>query len=490
MGCLRTRPCDGCASCTVGLKTRCIRMFCEQVIMMREDILQTLQEEIERRTTDRTPLTFMASLSCNSPEGRRHTSVTKYFMFFDKFKNQLARKLFVMFNQTMDYQLPSNTRMEWNRRFTTTGGTCHFTTEKGNVRTARIELGSKIVDRPERLRDVLAYEVAHAAAWVINGTYGGHGIVWRQWADHLTQAYPEIPHINITHDYDIHYRYWYECLRCKKQMGRHRKYSENNDLKCQHCFGKIKVINVIEDTLRLHQAVAKGVKQCLDTVYPYSQTFKGIVKISDPKTYERIAKDYSYKIREELKSSYECFDKGKLTGIRYTPDYQAYVKAYMESEIDAMTRIHAIRKSSLLMPDIVRLCVKEAFKKKKKTTIPVACFKIPKPLKNVKSQKVQSDTISSSTKLREYEEPISDEEIKDSPPNTPPSSPTPATSALELSDDDEPIPHFPPPVPATASPPPSPPAVPLPLANTHMRYCQDENHSGCVTAKKRVEKET
>ena len=244
LGCLRTRPCNQCASCEVGLSSNCLRMFCDQIIMTRQDTLQSLQEKIEKLTPDRPHLTFIGSLSHNSPEGQRHTGVARYFKFFKRFKTKLAKELFVMFNETMGFQLPSNLQIMWNKKFKTTGGACELITEKGGIRKALIELGDKVADRPQRVHDILAHEVAHAAAWVIDGVRGGHGVEWRKWADHLTQAYPEIPYIETTHDFKIYHRYGYQCLRCGKRTGRHQKPGKYNDAKCKSCYGKLTIVRM------------------------------------------------------------------------------------------------------------------------------------------------------------------------------------------------------------------------------------------------------
>ena len=244
MGCLRTRSCSQCASCAVGLSSDCLHMFCDRTIITRQDIFQSLQEKIERLMPDSPHLTFMGSLTHNSPEGQRHTGVVRYFRFFKRFKTKLARKLFTMFNEKMGFLLPSDLPIIWNKKFKTTGGACELITEEDGERKAVIELGDKVADRPQRVRDILAHEVAHAVTWVVDGVRGGHGDEWRKWADFLTQAYPEIPYIESTHDFKIYYHFGYRCVKCGEGTDRHQKPGKHNDAKCKSCYGRLELIRV------------------------------------------------------------------------------------------------------------------------------------------------------------------------------------------------------------------------------------------------------
>ena len=72
----------------------------------------------------------------------------------------------------------------WNARLTKTAGMCiqrkikitekpnHIFTSSSNtgteeVRASKIELSTKVLDAPDRLRDTLIHEMCHAAAWVV-----------------------------------------------------------------------------------------------------------------------------------------------------------------------------------------------------------------------------------------------------------------------------------------------------------------------------------
>ena len=72
----------------------------------------------------------------------------------------------------------------WNARLTKTAGMCiqrklkitkkpnHSFASPNNtgieeVRASKIELSTKVLDSPDRLRDTLIHEMCHAAAWVI-----------------------------------------------------------------------------------------------------------------------------------------------------------------------------------------------------------------------------------------------------------------------------------------------------------------------------------
>ena len=67
----------------------------------------------------------------------------------------MAPRLYADFNrQVFDGRLPTDLPIEWNVKLQRTAGYCKFTTV-GGQRHARIELSSKVIDRPERLRKTL-----------------------------------------------------------------------------------------------------------------------------------------------------------------------------------------------------------------------------------------------------------------------------------------------------------------------------------------------
>ena len=72
-----------------------------------------------------------------------------------------------------------------------------------------IELSSKVLDSPDRLRDTLIHEMCHAASWIISGYRDGHGPLWRTWAEKAMRRFPELPVIDRCHSYQINTKYTY-----------------------------------------------------------------------------------------------------------------------------------------------------------------------------------------------------------------------------------------------------------------------------------------
>ncbi|NXE95178.1 ACRC protein, partial [Menura novaehollandiae] len=88
-----------------------------------------------------------------------------YVKYFKKNKEELAQKLYRLFNSTIfEQKLPEDMVIIWNKKMTKTAGYC-VTGQRGGSegkRYARIELSEKVCDSPDRLRDTLIHEVCHA----------------------------------------------------------------------------------------------------------------------------------------------------------------------------------------------------------------------------------------------------------------------------------------------------------------------------------------
>ncbi|NXA77821.1 ACRC protein, partial [Thryothorus ludovicianus] len=88
-----------------------------------------------------------------------------YVNYFKKNKEELAQKLYRLFNTTIfDQKLPENMEIIWNKKMRKTAGYCVTGQREGpaGTRYARIELSEKVCDSADRLRDTLIHEVCHA----------------------------------------------------------------------------------------------------------------------------------------------------------------------------------------------------------------------------------------------------------------------------------------------------------------------------------------
>ncbi|CAH2313002.1 Hypothetical predicted protein [Pelobates cultripes] len=114
--------------------------------------------------------------------------------------------------------LPDDLEIQWNKRLTKTAGLCK--NDAINIPYSGcysvIQLSDKVCDSADRVRDTLIHEVCHAAAWLINKVPNGHGLIWKYYAMKATALHPELPKITQYHNYQIHYKYIYQCSGCKR----------------------------------------------------------------------------------------------------------------------------------------------------------------------------------------------------------------------------------------------------------------------------------
>ena len=193
-----------------------------------------------------TTLTFLSSLTMDTPIERCHPQALPYIKNFKKSKEELAKRLYQMYNdQIFEGALPDDMEISWNVRLTKTAGLCYSRRyKKYNIetRSSRIELSTKVIDRGDRLRDTLIHEMCHAASWIISGYRDGHGPLWRTWAEKAMRRYPELPVIDRCHSYQIETKYTYKCVQCGYSIGRHSKSLDTERKVCGHCHGRFELV--------------------------------------------------------------------------------------------------------------------------------------------------------------------------------------------------------------------------------------------------------
>ncbi|NWU29866.1 ACRC protein, partial [Dyaphorophyia castanea] len=138
----------------------------------------SLQETPSMKTTPaRIPRSESISCSQSAKTEKRVCSVpdcflqdlsnpaSHYVKYFKKNKEELAQKLYRLFNSTIfEQKLPENMVITWNKKMRKTAGYCVTGQREGpeGKRYARIELSEKVCDSADRLRDTLIHEVCHA----------------------------------------------------------------------------------------------------------------------------------------------------------------------------------------------------------------------------------------------------------------------------------------------------------------------------------------
>lgn len=221
----------------------------ELVMSMNKEL-----DVIEKRINDIsvTPtvhrLSFMASLADNVPSWRCHPEALQYKDNYKALKEQLTRRLFEEFNrEVFDNGLDADMPVCWDTRLRSTAGTTTNrlikTSSGARIRACSVKLSHKVLDSPLRLRDTLVHELAHAAAWTIDGHIrAGHGALWQKWARRALQVYPELGEISRCHDMQIHYKYTYKCAQCGYSIQRHSKSIDITKKCCGHCRGTFQLI--------------------------------------------------------------------------------------------------------------------------------------------------------------------------------------------------------------------------------------------------------
>ncbi|XP_010013696.1 PREDICTED: acidic repeat-containing protein, partial [Nestor notabilis] len=165
-----------------------------------------------------------------------------YVKYFKKNKEELAWKLYCLYNSTIfEQKLPDKMEIIWNKKMRKTAGYCVTGQTEGPEakRYARIELSEKVCDSADRLRDTLVHEACHAATWLINGVRDGHGRFWRYYASKSAVIHPELPIVTRCHSYEINYKFIYECVLCKATTGRHSKSLDTERFVCAFCGGQL-----------------------------------------------------------------------------------------------------------------------------------------------------------------------------------------------------------------------------------------------------------
>ncbi|KAM6413263.1 germ cell nuclear acidic protein [Rhynochetos jubatus] len=165
-----------------------------------------------------------------------------YVKYFKKNKEELAQKLYCLYNSTIfEQKLPEKMVIFWSKKMRKTAGYCITGQTEGPEakRYARIGLSEKVCDSADRLRDTLVHEVCHAATWLINGVRNGHGSIWKFYANKSSLIHPELPVVTRCHNYEINYKFTYECAVCKATIGRHSKSLDTEHFVCAFCGGQL-----------------------------------------------------------------------------------------------------------------------------------------------------------------------------------------------------------------------------------------------------------
>lgn len=90
----------------------------------------------------------------------------------------------------------------------------------------------------------------------------GHGATWKRWAAKANAIFPELPKINVCHNYVIEFKYTYLCTSCKAKYQTHSKSKKVENIRCSVCRGSIELFlnKKSKDGEVVMTPVAKNVK--------------------------------------------------------------------------------------------------------------------------------------------------------------------------------------------------------------------------------------
>jgi hypothetical protein len=131
------------------------------------------------------------------PESKAKKSISK--AAFRCSREAMGAETFVTFDNTaFGGRLgAAKVTLEWSNKLRATAGMARLRTTRRPgckpVLTASIEMSSKVVDDPHRLRTTLLHEMCHAAAWMIDGvSKPPHGKCFQKWAQIAMTHVPDI----------------------------------------------------------------------------------------------------------------------------------------------------------------------------------------------------------------------------------------------------------------------------------------------------------
>ncbi|XP_055607019.1 uncharacterized protein LOC129754802 [Uranotaenia lowii] len=183
-------------------------------------------------------VSFLESLDSKVPISECHKDAIKYRQKYNANKDELMHKLYDIFNERV-FKGKLEVPLSWNKKLTNTAGRC-FNLRRNGERYCRIELSDKVITSAERMRSTLIHEMCHAAAWIYD-TANGHSKSWKNWTHRALAALPMLPPISVCHQYEIEYKYTYQCTLCKAKYNAHTKSKKVENIRCSNCHGKIEL---------------------------------------------------------------------------------------------------------------------------------------------------------------------------------------------------------------------------------------------------------
>lgn len=155
-------------------------------------------------------------------------------------------------------QASGGIKIVWSKTLLKTAGRAHWKAERirsldvdGKSTTtcthhASIELAERIIDDVYRLINTVTHEYCHLANYMIsNVTDHPHGASFKAWGSKCSAAMKDHPlyggkiEVTTKHNYEIEYKYVWECSGCIQTYGRHSKSIDTDRQRCGACRNKL-----------------------------------------------------------------------------------------------------------------------------------------------------------------------------------------------------------------------------------------------------------
>jgi predicted SprT family Zn-dependent metalloprotease len=168
---------------------------------------------------------------------------------FRRQREDLALTLFQRYNSVVFSNRLSSVSLVWTAKLQTTAGVTRLKQvgKPGSlVRTASIDLSSKVLDSEDRLRATLLHEMCHAASFLIDGiARPAHGACFKKWARSAMRAFPDVK-VSTQHDYIISYKHAWICTNTVSCGEIYRRHSPSIDVTkhiCSRCKSSLKEVD-------------------------------------------------------------------------------------------------------------------------------------------------------------------------------------------------------------------------------------------------------
>ncbi|KAF4705420.1 hypothetical protein FOZ62_003829, partial [Perkinsus olseni] len=150
---------------------------------------------------------------------------------FSRMRAELVKEYPRINEQVFDNRLPKDMDISWNNRMLTTAGVTVF--KKG---ICRIELSTKVLDRPLRVCKTLLHEMCHAAQFILSGELRPpHGPAFKK-AQIASAVFPQYA-VTVSHSYEIRAKFSFTCTDCGHKVSRHTKSVNVYTQRCKRCGG-------------------------------------------------------------------------------------------------------------------------------------------------------------------------------------------------------------------------------------------------------------